>query len=163
MLPALLLDSGDAVEHRSREPLDADAREKEDEARFAYEMETGNEVEQVGFIELDDWIGCSPDGLIREDGYWEAKCPNSDTHLRYSLAPHELEVNYGWQVMGGLWISGRTWAHIVSYDPRFKDEKKQLVVWSITRDEEAIERLASRLSFAVKTAKSIMGESVLKE
>lgn len=132
-------------------------REKEDEARFAYELETGNEVEQVGFIELDDWIGCSPDGLIREDGYWEAKCPNSDTHLRYSLAPHELEENYGWQVMGGLWISGRTWAHIVSYDPRFKDEKKQLVIWSITRDEEAISRLSSRLSLAVEKAKEIIG------
>ena len=40
----------------------------EEEARFAYELETGSEVKQVGFIELDDWIGCSPDGLVGEDG-----------------------------------------------------------------------------------------------
>lgn len=132
-------------------------RETEAEARAAYEMETGNEVEQVGFIELNDWIGCSPDGLIGDDGYFEAKCPNSDTHLRYSINPHELEENYGWQVQGGLWISGRTWAHLVSYDPRFKDEKKQIVIWSITRDEEAISRLSARINLAIEKAKEIIG------
>lgn len=139
---------GQAVEH---------GKESEDEARDVYEMETGNTVEQVGFIELDDWIGCSPDGLIREDGYWEAKCPNSDTHLRYLNNPNELEEAYAWQVRGGLWISDRKWAHIMSYDPRFSDPEKQLVIEIITRDAELEEMLINRLASAIARAKEIMG------
>ena len=40
----------------------------EDGALIDYRMETGNDVELVGFIEKDEWAGCSPDGLIGDDG-----------------------------------------------------------------------------------------------
>lgn len=128
----------------------------EDEARAAYEMETGNAVDQVGFVELTEWIGCSPDGLIRDDGYLEIKCPNSDTHLRYANNPHALEEDYGWQVIGGLWVSGREWAHLISYDPRFIDPEDQMVIYTISDYNEAAERLANRIDLAIAKAKEII-------
>lgn len=131
-------------------------REMEDEARAVYEMETGSAVDQVGFIEASEWVGCSPDGLIREDGYWEAKCPNSDTHLRYLCNPHNLEEDYGYQVQGGLWISGRQWAHLTSYDPRFKDGGKRILIFEIARNDEAIARLANRIALAIRRAGDII-------
>ena len=39
-------------------------REEEKNARLLYEMEINQEVQQIGFAELDNWVGCSPDGLI---------------------------------------------------------------------------------------------------
>ena len=50
-------------------------KEEEKNARLLYEMETGQEVKQIGFAELDEWVGCSPDGLINNDGIIEIKCP----------------------------------------------------------------------------------------
>lgn len=128
----------------------------EDEARAFYEMETGNKVDKVGFVELSEWIGCSPDGLIRDDGYWEAKCPNSDTHLKYFKEPHKIEEDYGWQVIGGLLVTGRSWGHLISYDPRFIDSKKQLVVWSIEKDAEKEEKIYNRLCVAIAKAQEVI-------
>lgn len=36
----------------------------EEVARMAYELETGNEVKEVGFVERSEHIGCSPDGIV---------------------------------------------------------------------------------------------------
>ena len=38
-----------------------------------YQMETANKVQAVGFITREDWAGCSPDGLIGDDGGLEVK------------------------------------------------------------------------------------------
>jgi hypothetical protein len=40
-----------------------------------YQMETGNTVDQVGFVEYQDWLGASPDGLVGVLGLVEIKCP----------------------------------------------------------------------------------------
>ena len=36
----------------------------ESQARFLYEMVTNQTIKEIGFVELDEWVGCSPDGLI---------------------------------------------------------------------------------------------------
>ncbi len=52
----------------------------EPKARAAYELVTGNTVTQTGFI-ISGRVGCSPDGLIGEDGMLEAKCPEGKAHV----------------------------------------------------------------------------------
>ena len=54
-------------------------------ARCNYEMETMNKVMEVGFIELDEYTGCSPDGLVGEDGMIEIKCPTSSVFVKHLL------------------------------------------------------------------------------
>jgi putative phage-type endonuclease len=126
----------------------------ESEARAVYEMETGEEVREVGFLEASEWIGCSPDGLIGEDKGLEIKCPNSETHLRYSCEGG-LAEDYFWQVQGALWISGRKEWDIVSFDPRF-DDSWQLHIAHVARHEESISKLAQRIEAAILKARAII-------
>lgn len=58
---------------------------EEQKAQDAYEMLTGNIVVPSEFIVHPkyDWLGCSPDGLINDDGGTESKCPfNEAIHVR---------------------------------------------------------------------------------
>jgi hypothetical protein len=126
----------------------------EAEARAVYELEIGKEIKEVGFIEASDWIGCSPDGLIGDDCGLEIKCPNSETHLRYSCEGG-LAEDYFWQVQGALWISGRKEWDIVSFDPRF-DDSWQLHIAHVARHEESISKLAQRIDMAILKARAII-------
>ncbi len=91
--------------------------EHEPFARNMYEMETSSSVRQVGFVELEELAGCSPDGLVDEDGLLEIKCPNTSTHLSYILA-NKMPSAYVIQVQSQIWVTGRKWCDFVSYDPR---------------------------------------------
>ncbi len=118
--------------------------EREPLARLAYEAETGNVVEEVGFLKHDALpAGASPDGLIGADGGLEIKCPERSAHLRYLFQQAE-PPEYRWQIQGGLWISGRTWWDFVSFNPDFPEDL-QLIVRRIARDEAAIAALAAEV------------------
>jgi len=94
--------------------------ELEPEAREFYEWVTGTTVCQVGFMEMDKDVGCSPDGLIGEDGLIEIKCPRVTTHIRYILGELKpTETTYKWQVQGQLMICKRKWTDFVSFCPQY--------------------------------------------
>ena len=133
-------------------------REQEDLARQVYEIYTGNLVEQVGFIERDEWEGCSPDGLVDTDGLVELKCPNSDTHLQYRAIAGRLEADYFWQVQDQLRVSERKWCDLVSFDPRFLSAEKRIYVARVHRDDEAIARIDERVKEAIDGIKEIMAK-----
>lgn len=118
--------------------------EREPDARKAYESDTGNLVEEVGFCRLEDLdAGASPDGLIDEDGGLEIKCPERSAHLRYLQQDME-PPEYTWQIQGGMWVTGRQWWDFVSYNPDFPDNL-QLIVRRIKRNDEAIKKLAAEV------------------
>ena len=123
----------------------------EAEARAAFEMETGKAVDEVGFCEMNEWVGCSPDGLIGEHSGLELKCPNSDTHLRY--LDQGFGRDYYYQVQGSMWITGRGW-YLASYDPRFRDN--QLYITEVQPCEESMVLLHDRLDCAILKAKEII-------
>lgn len=110
----------------------------EPEARAAYEVLTGNLVQEVGFVEHNTvQAGCSPDGYVGEfDGLVSIKCPKSATHLLY-LRSQTIPTEYLGQVLHELWITGARWYHFVSYDSRFP-EPLQLKLIHYTRDDAAI-------------------------
>jgi len=61
-----------------------DGIDMEPEARACYSFLAGGEVKQVGFCLSDDGrFGCSPDGLVGDDGGLELKCPLPKTHIKY--------------------------------------------------------------------------------
>ncbi len=117
--------------------------EQESFAREAYEAETGELVQQTGLILWPDceWVGCSPDGLIGEDGGIEIKCPyNSVIHVE--TLEGGMPSEHRWQVQGAMWVTDRAWWDFVSFDPRMP-EKLQLYVERIKRDDACIEKLAA--------------------
>ena len=90
-------------------------QQTEEEARRYYEMEKGCTVQNGGFCLSDDgMIGCSPDGLIGEDGGLELKCPLPGTHVQY-LLDGGLPEEYKCQVHGCLIVTGRSWWDFMSY------------------------------------------------
>ena len=58
----------------------------EPQARAMFELREGFDVEEVAFIEYDDYVGMSPDGLINDDGLIEIKCPNTSTQIKRALS-----------------------------------------------------------------------------
>ena len=116
----------------------------EDEARNHYMALTGNKVKQVGFgIWQPLTIGCSPDGLIGDDGGLEIKCPSPAVHNEY-LREQRLPPIYFQQVMGSLQVTGRQWWDFFSYHPNFS---RQLLI-RVERDEEYIDKMHEQLSKA---------------
>src|ERR1700734_1817158 len=53
-------------------------------ARETYAVESGNDVDRVGFVlhPTLDYAGASPDGLVLEDGSLEIKCPTQGVHYK---------------------------------------------------------------------------------
>ena len=118
----------------------------EPEAREAYEFITDFEVVETGFILHDsEEFGCSPDGLVAEQGGLEIKCPSDSVHVSY-LRAGKVPSKYYQQVQGCLWITGRDWWDFMSYHP----EMPHLLVRA-HRNEKYIEAMAEQVEKAVKT------------
>ncbi len=89
----------------------------EPEARQAYAFLREEDVVQVGFCMTDDGrFGCSPDGLVGEDGALELKCPQLNTQVGY-LIDATMPSEYKPQVHGQLIVTGRKWVDFFSYAP----------------------------------------------
>jgi hypothetical protein len=88
----------------------------ESEARSLYEFLTGQSVTQTGFIFDERGWGCSPDGLVDDEGLIEIKCPLASTHVEY-LLDGKLPTEYFQQCQGELFITGRKWLDFISYYP----------------------------------------------
>jgi len=131
--------------------LEPFARQAYQESLASFEL-----VEEVGFIISDcgDY-GCSPDGLVGEDGLLEIKCPQATTHLQY-LLDNKLPTQYIQQVQGQLWVSNRKWCDFVSYHPDFIT--KQLLVIRVGRDEEFITKLDKLVSKTILLRDSILSK-----
>lgn len=114
-------------------------------ARLAYELETGNQVEEAYFEQHETLqAGASPDGYVGEVGLIEIKIPNTATHIE-TLRKQEVPAQYIPQIQGQLWITGRDWCDFVSYDPRLP-ENAQLFIKRVKRDPAYIKELQAEVT-----------------
>lgn len=132
--------------------------ELEPVARQIYELETGNEVKQVGFIEHNPNVGCSPDGLVGEDGGIEIKAIDDVGYFKYLLnGEKEIDSKYVWQVQMNLLITGRKWWDFIAYNPNYK---KSMCIFRITPDKDKFEALEK--GFEIGRAKILEIENKIK-
>lgn len=122
----------------------------EDTARTYYEMETGNTVNQVGFIQLNEYVGCSPDGLIGMDGILEIKCPRATTFLSHYL-DDSIEKQYYTQIQFNMMITGAKWCDFVRYNEDFP-----LYIKRVKADKEYQCRIRERLDECIKEIEEIV-------
>lgn len=122
----------------------------EPQARVAYEVKTGNFVDQIAFIDhpIIAGFGCSPDGIVASDGLIEIKCPNSATHWSYIKA-NEPPNKYFIQMQAQMSVTGAKWCDFVSFDPRMP-ERSQLLVVRVMRDPEYIVYMEAEISTFLK-------------
>jgi putative phage-type endonuclease len=131
-------------------------------ARITYEEKASVFVEQVSFVEHPtiEWFGCSPDGLVGEDGLIEIKCPSSKNHIKY-LLNGKPPVKYVPQMQCQMAVTGRKWCDFVSYDPRLPEDL-QLFVVRLERDvsfimsmEEEVDKFLKEVNVMVNKLKGI--------
>lgn len=120
--------------------------ETEPEARAAYEFYQGVTVTEIAFVPHPkiDQAGCSPDGLVDDDGLVEIKCPNTATHLE-TLLGQAVPSKYDTQMQFQLSCTGRKWCDFVSYDPRMP-ENMRLFVKRVDRDDKRISELETEIA-----------------
>jgi len=115
----------------------------EPQARSMYELENCVTVDEIAFAYFDDKkIGCSPDGLIGNDGLVEFKCPNTTTQIETFLSG-KMPTGHKPQVQGQLWVMDRDWCDFVSFDPRINGASSYFCQ-RIYRDEVYIKELSSK-------------------
>tara|TARA_R110002020_G_scaffold190504_1_gene390037 strand:- start:1174 stop:1794 length:621 start_codon:yes stop_codon:yes gene_type:complete len=112
--------------------------ETEPQARSMYEVNNDFvNVDEVAFVEHNEFIGISPDGLIGDDGLLEIKCPTTITQIKRALSDN-YSKDYNTQIQCQLWVTERQWCDFVSFDPRLDCESGYLQQ-RVFRDEAFIE------------------------
>ncbi len=107
------VDDVDGIAHMERGTME----EQGARAYYQWEAEGGAEITEVGFCTTDDKrFGASPDGLVGDDGGVEIKCPMLPTFTKYLLDPDLMVLEHSAQVQGNLFVTGRKWWDLVSYN-----------------------------------------------
>jgi putative phage-type endonuclease len=88
-------------------------------ALIDYRLETQNDVQTVGFVPFEDWLGASPDGLIGDDGGLEIKCPYGlrDAEKPVPFKSLAEQPHYYAQVQVSLFVTGREWWDFFQWAP----------------------------------------------
>jgi len=118
----------------------------EPKARAAYELITGNEVVEVGFVDHPTILqaGASPDGLVGDDGMLEIKCPNTSTHRSF-LVSGKIDRRYMLQMQWQMACCDRQWCDFVSFDDRLIDGSKHCKIVRVDRDDELIAEITAEV------------------
>ena len=137
----------------------ARGHEFEETALMKYTVTTLNEVEQVGFVQLNEFVGCSPDGLVGTCGMIEVKVPDSNNYFRQilELATHGVDAipkDYYAQMQFNMFVCGRAWCDYVLYNPKHEATGKSLFVVRVVRDNSMQARITSIINECVAKIKS---------
>ena len=128
--------------------------ETEPQARSMYEVNNDFvTVREVAFVEHNEHVGISPDGLVGDDGLLEIKCPTTTTQIKRALSD-DYSADYKAQIQMQLWVTERQWCDFVSFDPRLDCEASYLQQ-RVYRDEEYIEEMKVKVYAFVEKIKEI--------
>lgn len=118
--------------------------EQEPLARMLYEETYFCDVTNGGFFDLGG-IGCSPDGMVGEDGLIEIKSVIASVHYA-NVKRGGVDPSYKWQVISNLLFTEREWIDFVSYCHEYPVGKKLFVHRTFKKDcGELFDRLSFRM------------------
>lgn len=127
-------------------------------ARMVYEFETGNKVEEIGFVELDDYTGCSPDGFVNDDGLIEIKNHNDKVFLELILT-EKIEKKYINQMQFQMYVTGRKYCDYMGFNPNFQNN---FYLQRVLPDADAFIKIESGLAQGKEKIKALMSELDIK-
>jgi hypothetical protein len=132
--------------------------DQEDAACEAFEEITGKKVEHVGYIEIDSYIGFSPDGLIKKGDIFtefiEIKCLNTANHIAIMRAD-KIPTKHLTQCLLPFVYSDLKKMHIekgsfVSFDPRLPQYMQAHII-ELKREDYTKQIEALRIQLEVFT------------
>ncbi|MDR2341271.1 MAG: YqaJ viral recombinase family protein [Puniceicoccales bacterium] len=130
--------------------------EMEATAKSAYVRERGVRLLEVGFVdylldnEFTGWCGCSPDGLVGQDGLVEIKCPTEENFL---VQKGRLPLKYVRQAMFNIWATNRRWCDFILYSTSGK-----LHIQRVHLDSEWRFKIENTMRFAIGEIQKIIHE-----
>lgn len=120
-----------------------DGKKFEPWLRAKYWDETDSEVKQVGFVKLNPELcitGCSPDGLVGDQGMVEFKSVIPE-NLVEIIDTGKMPTGHQAQIQGCMWILGRKWTDLVFGHP----DMNMIKIFRIVRDEHFMASLINEL------------------
>lgn len=124
-------------------------------AREMYELQTGNKVQEIGFVtneKVSNVGGASPDGRIEiENGLIEIKCFEDKKHFKNIVSGLEIEPQYMWQMQMQMLFTETDFVDFVTYNPNFK---QSLLIQRVFPNKEMQDKLREGLK---------KGEELIKE
>jgi len=97
--------------------------ENEPFARMEYEMRNGVIVMESDFIDHPyiPMAGCSPDGMVNDDGLVEIKCSDTHTFIDFALT-RKIPEKYRLQMLWQICCTRRKWCDMFFYEPELPSE-----------------------------------------
>ncbi len=130
--------------------------ELEDQARDIYQLQTGIDVYEIGFVTnetISSLGGVSPDGGIKnQNGGIEIKCFDDTKHFKYSIEGLTPESQYEWQMQMQMLFAEWNFVDFCAYNPNYKDS---LLVKRIPADKEKQQKIIEGLKIGEELIKKI--------
>lgn len=125
----------------------------EADARTLYELTTGRTVKEVGFVEMNEYVGMSPDGIVDDKNLIEIKCPADVKHMKIILDGRmAVDSTYIWQMQMQMLVFGAEWCDFISYNPNFA---KSMVVIRFYPDLGNFEKLQKGFEKGIELMKEL--------
>jgi hypothetical protein len=112
-------------------------RELESTAGMLYSFEHKIDTQLVGFVVMDEYVGCSPDLLAGDDGLGEIKVLDYKAHYQI-LKTGNFPKKYRWQAQMQMIVCDKKWCDLISYNPNFQ---KYLYVQRQYPDSDMVKNL----------------------
>lgn len=131
--------------------------------RTQYIVDTFTSVNEVGLIQLGDYIACSPDGLIGEDGMIEIKIPDSNNYFKsiLEISTNGLEAiskEHYIQMQFYLYICGRKWCDYVLYNPKHATISNGLFIYRVELDLDLQLKIAQAVDESIQTMNNYVNQ-----
>ena len=120
----------------------------------AYELKTKNKVHNMGFIQMNDYAGCSPDGTVDDDGLVEVKCRKDTVYLR-SITERKIDNADMHQMQMQMLVSGRKWCDYIEFNPNFT---KNIIITRIYPDPVIQEKILLGIERGKRLVEKILQE-----
>lgn len=133
--------------------------ENEPIAIMEYSDLTFSEVTNGGFF-CNEFVGCSPDGLVGDHGLIEVKFADQSAIHFDRIKRQSFDSAYKWQVIGNLMLTGRKWIDFISYCPEYPKGKQIYIKRVFAKDvQDEFEMIRKRIEMflpQVEEAKQII-------
>jgi len=129
--------------------------ENEPLAKAYYEELKGCKIEELGFVQINDYSGASPDGRVDGDNI-EIKCPYNTTNHLKTVFEDNINSSYMWQMQGQMLATGASVCRFISFDPRIEDERFRLAEIRVEADLAMQQKLVERLALAKETLDNLI-------